>query len=113
MSSIKKRKKKKVVEPPKMSMYDSIPDDIKISFGKFYVYSMLYVLFFGLLYPYVIMFYLNKIFTVILFILLILLYGYIVYDTKKKTGKFISTMYFFLIMLVVLSISLSIIKLVF
>lgn len=113
MSSIKKRKKKKVVEPPKMSMYDSIPDDIKISFGKFYVYSMLYVLFFGLLYPYVIMFYLNKIFTVILFILLILLYGYIVYDTKKKTGKFISTMFFFLIMLVVLSISLSIIKLVF
>ena len=62
MSSIKKKKKRKLVESPKVSMYDSIPDDIKISFGKFYTYSLFYIVFFGILYPFILMYYLNKIF---------------------------------------------------
>ena len=40
MSSIKKKKQKKV-KIPKMSLYESIPDDIKMLFGKFYAYSLL------------------------------------------------------------------------
>ena len=65
MSSIKKRKKKKLVEPPKVSMYDTVPEDIKMLFGKFYAYSSLYILFFGILYPFFLMYYLNKIFTIV------------------------------------------------
>ena len=60
MSSIKKRKKKKVVEPPKVSVYESIPDEVKISFGKFYSYSLIYIVFFSLLYPLILMYYLNS-----------------------------------------------------
>lgn len=112
MSSIKK-KKKKTVEVPDVTMKQSIPDDIKMLFGKFYAYSLLYVMFFGILYPFILMYYLNIVFTIIMFIGLILLYIYMIIDIKKKTGKYISTMYFFFIFLVVLSISLSIIKLVF
>ena len=112
MSSIKK-KKKKSVNIPDVTMKQSIPDDIKILFGKFYVYSLVYIVFFGILYPFILMYYLNKIFTIIMFIVLIFLYIYMIIDIKKKTGKYISTMYFFLILLVILSISLSIIKLVF
>ncbi len=112
MSSISKKKKKNI-EVPNVTMNQSIPDDIKILFGKFYVYSLIYIVFFGILYPLVLMYYLNIIFTIIMFIVLILLYGYMIYDIKKKTGKYISNMFFFLIILVFLSLSFSIIKLVF
>ena len=112
MSSIKKKKKRRLVEPPKVSMYDSVPDDIKILFGKFYTYSLIYIIFFGLLYPLILMYYLNKIFTVIMFIVLFLLYGYIVYDIKKKTGKYKSNIFILLIILVLFSFSFSILRLV-
>ena len=111
MSSIKK-KKKKGVETPNVTMYQSIPEDVKISFGKFYAYSLIYILFFGILYPWFLMYYLNTVFTIIVFIVLIILYGLMIYDIKKKTGKFISTMFFILIVLVLVSISFSIIKLI-
>ncbi len=112
MSSISKKKKKNI-EVPKVTLNQSIPDDIKILFGKFYVYSLIYIVFFGILYPLVLIYYLNIIFTIIMFIVLILLYGYMIYDIKKKTGKYISNMFFFLIILVLLSLSFSIIKLMF
>ena len=111
MSSIKK-KKKKVVNTPKVSLYESIPDDVKMAFGKFYAYSLLYILFFGILYPWIIMYYLNKIFTVILFIVLVVLYGYIIYDIRKKTDKYTSNLFYFLIVLVFISVSISIVRLV-
>lgn len=116
MSSIKKNKKKtkkKNIEVPDVTMYQSVPEDIKMLFGKFYVYSLLYIVFFGILYPVFLMYYLNNIFSILLIIVLVLLYGYIVYDIKKKTGKYISNIFFFLVALVVLTISLSIIKLMF
>ena len=112
MSSIKKKKKKKLVEPPRVSMYDTVPDDIKMLFGKFYAYSLLYLVFFGILYPFILMYYLNKIFTVILFIVLVVLYGYIIYDIRKKTDKYTSNLFYFLIVLVFISVSISIVRLV-
>lgn len=112
MSSIKKRKKKKVVEPPKVSVYESIPDEVKISFGKFYSYSLIYIIFFSLLYPLILMYYLNKIFTIILFILLIILYCYIIFDIRKRIGKYRSIAFVFFIILVFFSISFSVLKLI-
>lgn len=110
MSSIKKRKKKKLVEPPKVSMYETVPDDIKMLFGKFYSYSMLYIIFFGILFPFFLMYYLNKIFSICLFIGLILLYGVIIYDIRKKIGKYKSNVFILFIILVLFTLSFSIIK---
>jgi hypothetical protein len=110
MSSIKKIKKKKVVEPPKVSMYDTVPEDIKMLFGKFYAYSSLYVMFFGILYPFFLMYYLSKIFSILLFIMLIGLYVFIIYDIKKKIGKYKSNMFVLFIMLVLFAISFSIVR---
>ena len=112
MSSIKK-KKNKVVETPNVSLQESIPEDIKMLFGKFYAYSLLYILFFAVLYPWFLMYYLNNIFSVVLIIGLCVLYLYIVYDIKKKTNKYISNVFFILILLVFISFSVSIVKLVF
>lgn len=112
MSSIKKKKKRRLVEPPKVSMYESVPDDIKVLFGKFYTYSFVYIIFFGILYPLIFMYYLNKVFTIIMFIVLVLLYGYIVYDIKKKTGKYKSNIFIVFIILVLFSVSFSILRLV-
>ena len=111
MSSIKKRKKKKI-DVPKVSLYDSIPDDVKMAFGKFYSYSSLYILFFDILYPWILMYYLNKIFTIVLFILLIIFYGIIIFDIKKKTIKYSSNLFYLFIILVFISISLSIVRLI-
>lgn len=111
MSSIKKKKKKKI-ETPKVSLYDSIPDDVKMSFGKFYAYSLLYIIFFGILYPWILMYYLNKIFTIILFVVLVALYVYIIYDIKKRTDKYTSNLFYLLIVLVFISVSISIVRLV-
>jgi hypothetical protein len=110
MSSIKKRKKKKLVEPPKVSMYDTVPEDIKMLFGKFYAYSSLYILFFGILYPFFLMYYLNKIFTIVLFIMLIGLYGIIIYDVTNKKDKYKSNMFVIFIILVMFAISFSIVR---
>ncbi len=112
MSSIKKKKKRKLVEPLKVSMYDSVPDDIKVLFGKFYTYSLLYIVFLGILYPFILMYYLNKIFTIVMFIILVLLYGYIIYDIRKKVGKYKSNLFVIFIILVLLTFSFSILKFV-
>lgn len=111
MSSIKKKKKKKI-EPPKVSLYDSIPDDVKMAFGKFYAYSFLYIVFFGILYPWILLYYLNKIFTIILFIILVALYIYIIYDIKKRTDKYTSNLFYLLILLVFIAVSISIVRLI-
>lgn len=110
MSSIKKRKKKKVLTSPKVSMYDTVPEDIKLLFGKFYAYSSLYVLFFGILYPFFLLYYLNKIFTIVLFSVLVLLYAFIIFDIKKKIDKYKSNMFIFFILLVVFAMSFSVVK---
>ena len=114
MSSIKKnKKKKKSVDIPNITSNQAVPEDIKMLFGKFYAYSLLYIIFFGILFPWILMYYLNNVFSIIMIILLVILYGYIVYDIKKKTGKYISNLFFFLIALVALTTSLSVIKLLF
>ena len=110
MSSINKKKKKKLVEPPRVSMYDTVPDDIKMLFGKFYAYSLLYLVFFGILYPFILMYYLNKIFTIIMFIILIVLYIFIIIDIKKKIDKYKSNVFILFIILVLFAISFSIVR---
>ena len=111
MSSIKKRKQKKV-KIPKMSLYESIPDEIKMLFGKFYTYSLLYIIFFGILFPWILMYYLNIIFSMVMIVLLVVLYIYMIWDIRKKTNKFTSNLFFLCIVLVCICISISIVRLI-
>lgn len=105
-ASNKKMSKKEIM----MQIKKSIPDDIKILFGKFYVFSFFYIIFFFGLYPFWIV---NKVswgFSIVLFIILILFYGYMIRDVLKKKGNFLSTLFVVLILLVVMGISFSVIK---
>lgn len=104
------RKKKNKMSD--INMYATIPEDIKLYFGKFYLYSLVYIVFFGILYPFFLMYYLNIVFSMIILIILALLYVYIIYDINRRTRKYISNMFFFLIILVILSLSFSFIKLI-
>lgn len=113
MSSIKKKKKELKDKIPKVVMDETVPEDIKLIFGKFCTYSFLYVAFFGIIYPFFLMYYLNKIFSIVLILMLVFLYGFIIYDIRKKAGKYRSNSFFFLIMLVILVVSLSVIRLIF
>ena len=113
MSSLKKKKKNIKDKIPKVVMEETVPDDIKMVFGKFCAYSFLYVGFFGIIYPFFLLYYLNKLFSIGLIIVLVIFYGFIIFDTLKKAGKYKSNSFFLLIMLVFLVISLSVIKLLF
>ena len=104
------RKKKNKMSD--INMYATIPEDIKLYFGKFYLYSLVYIVFFGILYPFFLMYYLNIVFSMIILIILALLYVYIIYDINRRTRKYISNMFFFLIILVILSLSFSFINLI-
>ena len=111
MSSIKKNKKKKTMDNiPNVSLYETVPDNIKILFGKFYFYSLVYIIFFGILYPWILMFHLNKLFSVIMFLILIILYILIIFDIKKKIGKYRSNVFYVFIILVIVAISFSVVK---
>lgn len=113
MSNISKKKKELKDKIPKVVMDETVPEDIKMVFGKFCAYSFLYVGFFGVIYPFFLMYYLDKLFSIGLIVGLIVFYGFIIFDTLKKAGKYKSNSFFFMVMFVVLVISLSIIRLIF
>ena len=113
MSNISKKKKELKDKIPKVVMDEPVPEDIKMVFGKFCAYSFLYVGFFGVIYPFFLMYYLDKFFSIGLIVGLIVFYGFIIFDTLKKAGKYKSNSFFFMVMFVVLVISLSIIRLIF
>lgn len=87
-----------------------IPNEIKILFGKFYLFSFIYILFFSIIYPLFLINILTELSSVIIFIFLIIFYIYIILDVKKKKNNYNSSMYVILILLVLTSISFSIIK---
>ena len=113
MSNISMKKKELKDKIPKVVMDETVPEDIKMVFGKFCAYSFLYVGFFGVIYPFFLMYYLDKLFSIGLIVGLIVFYGFIIFDTLKKAGKYKSNSFFFMVMFVVLVISLSIIRLIF
>ena len=91
-------------------MYEAVPDDIKIAFGKFYLFSLIYIIFFLGLYPFVLIKYISDFSCGLIVGFLTVFYIYMILDTKKKVKKFISTYFYILIFLVLLSISFSIVK---
>ena len=113
-------KKKKVIikqeeieENPKKQLKKEIPDEIKVLFGKFYVFSFIYILFFLVLLPYLLAKFFHKVSIALLIFWLVVFYVYMVIDVNKKRKTFTSTIFVFLIFLVGMAVSFSIIKIFF
>lgn len=85
-----------------------IPDEIRIMYGKFYIFSLLYIIFFGLLYPLFFVKIISFWSSIIVFLSLIIMYIYMIIDVFKRKKTFNSNLFFYLIFLVFLVISLSI-----
>ena len=106
----KENKKAKKEKEVKETMNSQVPDEIKTVFGKFYVFSLIYILFFGIAFPFYVMDHISLVSRILQIVLLSLFYIYIVIDIRKKRKTFMSTIYIVLIIMVVLSISFSIVK---
>lgn len=91
-------------------MYNAVPDEIKVSFGKFYLFSLVYIVFFFVIYPFLLINWINDFTCGLVIAFLTIFYIYIIRDTKRKVKTFSSTFYYLLILGVFLSISFSIVK---
>ena len=80
MSNISKKKKELKDKIPKVVMEETVPEDIKMVFGKFCAYSFLYIGFFGVIYPFFLMYYLDKLFSIGLIV------GLIVFERPSTTA---------------------------
>jgi cytochrome c biogenesis factor len=89
---------------------DNIPDEILMLYGKFYFYSVCYVVIFGLLYPLLFIGNISNISLVLSFVIFIGLYAYMIYDVLKKSKGFKSAVFSLFVVLVILAISFSIVK---
>lgn len=96
----------------KSKINSETPDSVMNTFGKFYVFSIAYLVFFYVVFPFFLIYRINTFNCVAIIIFLSLFYIYMIIDVKRKRKNFISSLYVFLIFLVIVSISFSIIKLV-
>lgn len=110
---MKVKHKKKELEEFKKEMKASIPDEIKVIYGRFFVFSIIYLIFFFIVYPMFLVNKLSKLSSVILFIGLIIFYVYMIIDVWKKKKSYISQGCVILIPIVFIAISFSIVKFLF
>lgn len=89
---------------------NEIPDDIRILFGKFYVFSFIYLIFFLIIYPFILIKSFSLINLVLIISFLSIFYLFIVIDVIKKKKQFRSNLFILLIILVFIAISFSIVK---
>lgn len=108
-----KKKESKVNKGKKnisKEMYDAVPNEVKVAFGKFYLFSLIYLIFFFGIYPFLIIGNINDFVSGLVFGFLVVFYIYMIVDTRKRTKTFASTYYYLLIFLVMLAMSFSIVK---
>ena len=89
---------------------NNIPYDIKVLFGKFFVFSIVYILLFSLIFPLIIIKYISFIFSIIFISLMLIIYLYMIFDVIKHKNKYNSSNFIILIVLVLTSILYSFIK---
>ncbi len=106
----KQNKKKEIVKEE--TMQSQIPDEVKIALGKFYIFSIVYILYFGVIFPFYLIYNVSLVSQILVTIILIGFYIYMLVDVFKKKKKFTSTLFVFLIILVFIVISFSIIKMI-
>lgn len=107
-SNKKKIKKEKIINDE--TIHSQIPDEVKVALGKFYIFSMLYVIFFGGIFPYLLIGNISLVSQITSFVLLFLFYVYMLIDVFRKKQKFTSTLFVMLIVLVFILMSFSLVK---
>lgn len=109
---MKKKESKKKEKPItlKEKINSQIPVEIKKLFGKFYIFSIFYIIFFAGVFPFVFMKHISLVSKILAILFLTVFYIYIIVDVHKKRKTFMSTIYIVLIVAVFLSISFSIVK---
>ncbi len=104
-------KKKKESKKIRKIYKTQIPDNVKILFGKFYVFSFLYLIFFFFIYPLVLINKISLFNLIAILVFLSLFYLAIIIDAFKKKKGYSSNLFFILMILVGLAISFSVVKL--
>ena len=87
-----------------------IPENIRILFGKFYFFSLIYLIFFLIIYPFILMKTINIVNLAIILVVLSICYLLIIIDVMRKKKNFNSNLFVILIIFVILAISFSIVK---
>ena len=107
-------KKLKIFKSNKLrkKINSEIPDNVMNVLGKFYLFSLAYLVFFYGVFPFYLIDLINIYNSIAIIIFLTVFYIYMVFDVRRKREHFVSMLYFFLIFLVFISISFSIIKLI-
>lgn len=77
----------------------NIPDEIKILYGRFTIYSLLMTLFFGFLFPFLLLGRISKVSSLLLFLILVLFYLFILIDVVRKRKTYHSSIFYILILL--------------
>ena len=89
---------------------NGVPGEIRALFGKFYLFSFIYIIFFGIIYPFFLLKRVSIVSSILIFILLIIVYIYMIDDVRTKKKTFFSNMYFYLIIIVFFVISFSLVR---
>ncbi len=88
----------------------NIPDEIKILYGKFIIYSFLMTLFFGFLFPFLLLDKISKISSFFLFLVLVLFYIFILIDVFRRRKTYHSTLFYILVFLFFSAVFYSVFK---
>ena len=104
----KKKENKKVINDEVIK--SQIPDEVKVALGKFYIFSMIYMIFFGVIFPFIIIENVSLVSQILAVVFLVAFYVYMLIDVIKKKKRFTLTLFVFLIVVVFILISFSIVK---
>ncbi|MBQ8659377.1 MAG: hypothetical protein IJ475_00870 [Bacilli bacterium] len=88
-----------------------IPDDVRVLFGKFTVFSTILIVFLSLIYSLVLVKNLTKFTSIGILVVLFLFYLYMVFDVIRHKGKYSSVLFVVLIISTMLSFGIAILKL--
>jgi len=90
----------------------ALPNEIKVLFGRFSLFSIIIILFVGILFPLLIMDNISLFSKIAILIVLLIYYVYMVIDVLRKKKNFNSPIFVLLIVLVGLSFISSVVKLI-
>lgn len=109
---VEKTKEKEKKKKYKEELRASVPDEVKIIFGKFYVFSFVMIVFLAIIFPFFLVNRFHKINLILILIALALFYLYMVIDVIRHKKNFNSGIFIILIVLVIISLSFSVVKLI-
>lgn len=97
----------------KKSKYnENIPKEVKVLFGKFYLFSILVYLFLFVLYPLFIVNNVSVVSNIFILILFPLFYLYMIIEVLRNKGKYGSSLFWLFVIIFVVTYVLMVVKIV-